>query len=111
MKGQCFADSNEAYAYFFQDISGFSLDPASGNAVSLLAFQNVSGVWKIQKITYSSSGNYTLNFSVNADLPALASCNYVNDPVSNFQDGTVLGWGVAFACVLAWAVSVLRKSL
>lgn len=33
------------------------------------------------------------------------------DPVTGFTDGVLLGWGVALAMVVAWAIHVLRRAI
>lgn len=59
-----------------------------------------------------SSGGVILCTDGAAPVVSAVSLQPVNlDPVTNFSDGAVLGWGVVAAMAAAYAIHLLRRAL
>ena len=59
--------------------------------------------WVVKQFSLSPAGVLTLNSSTNAPTLAFESC----DTKTQFDDGMLLGWGVAAAMIAAWAIKVM----
>jgi len=78
----------------------------TAGATSYLSwFEQTAGVWQIKRQSISSTGVITNLTTSNATVPTFPVC----DDVAPFNDGLVVGWGIATAMVLAWGYSMIRK--
>lgn len=103
-KAQCFSTLADATAARWSDQEA---GITAGTTSYLTDVQWSGTAWQLKRYTLSSTGALTLNTSTN--LPALSfpSC----DTATNFNDGMLLGWGVAAAMVAAYAVKFLARGL
>lgn len=74
---------------------------------SLTQFSKVSGDWKIQNYSISTTGTTTLRYTANANPPTFPTC----DTSTNYFDGLQLGAGILIAMSAAWAITILRRAL
>jgi len=82
----------------------------SGNTVYSTYFFKDAGVWKINAQTNQGTYLQNLIFSVPSTPPP--SCTLVPqlDPVEQFMDGNLLGWGVVAAMAVAWGLKQLGRA-
>lgn len=88
----------------------FSLQPIAslvGTTTYLVEYTKVGSVWKQTSYTVSSSGVQSVRYQTDAAVPVFGTC----DPAEPFNDGLLLGWGIATAMVCAWAISHMRRGL
>ena len=64
-------------------------------------------VWQIKRQSIASTGVITNLTTSNATVPTFAAC----DPAALFNDGMILGWGVAAAMLVVFAVKFIAKGL
>jgi len=109
--GQCLATFQQA-----TDTHWDSIEPElliSGSTTIIHQAERLSsGAWVHHKYELSTSGAMTDKFSI--PLPPLyfGSCDIpYSDPVQSFQDGAIIGWGIAAAMAAAWAIHFLRRAL
>lgn len=103
-KSVCYPSLAEATAAFWTDSPSF-ITPGS---TSYLAETVWSGsLWQIKKYTLSSAGALTLNSTTTAPTLSFPAC----DTKTQFNDGMLIGWGVAAAMVAAWVIKNLRRGL
>lgn len=62
--------------------------------------------WVINKYTLSSTGVLTLNSTTTAPALSFETC----DTMDNFNDGLLLGWGVAAAMVAVFAIKSIKRA-
>jgi len=98
--GKCFPSINEAVDNYYSSINPSSAQASNGYTM-ITRYQKESGVWKFN--TYQISNN-VLSGTWSAPTNIYGSCTLENDPTTNFTDGMSLGWGVAGAMILAFAV-------
>lgn len=103
-EGVCWAIAQEAIDAHFQSIPPTILQSATNTIYNFYQKQG-SGAWNAVKITRSSTGVATNNYSVAESNPILISCTLPNDPYTQFMDGTLLGWGVATAMLASYLIS------
>lgn len=99
--GRCYETSSEATDAFFSSVA----PSVSASPPVQVVFTKSSGDWFFQ--TYSMGTTASLQSSTPAVAPSFPSCSSLDQ----FLDGVALGWGVAGAMILAWAVSFLRRPL
>lgn len=68
-------------------------------------FEKVGGVWQIKRQSIASTGVITNLTSSNATVPSFPVC----DEVMPFNDGLLVGWGIATVMVMAWGFSKVRQ--
>jgi hypothetical protein len=101
--GQCFGTNSEAADAFFT-----SQGPSyTAGATSYQSWYEKSTVWQIKRQSIASNGAITNLATSNATVPAFPDC----DVNANFNDGMLLGWGIASAMVAAFAVKFLSRAL
>lgn len=104
----CFATVADATAAYFAAWPVSVLQTSTTTSV-FMPIVNGGPSWGLQKTTYSATGAKTINFNVAAPTLAFPSCTVVNDPVENFTDGTILGWGIVLAMAIAWGFRESRR--
>lgn len=79
------------------------------------ATRDVSGAWSLNyKTCTTGTASPTCSpYSVAAPTNVVGSCTLTPsaDPVQEFTDGNLLGWGVVAAMVAAWGITVLRRGI
>lgn len=103
-QGRCYGSAADAADAYF---SSQSVQIVSGSTSYATEFSKVGGVWKSVGYTINSSGTWTQRFSTNATVPTFPSC----DTAEQFNDGLIIGWGIASAMVAAWAFNYMRQGL
>lgn len=101
--GRCFASQGEALDAFY---SGSNPAFTSGATSYLSEYVKVSGVWKIQRYSISSTGTVTTLTASNAPVITFPAC----DTATYFLDGMTIGWGIATAMILVAAVKFLERA-
>lgn len=100
----CYVSLAQATAARWSDVK----PGITAGSTSYLTDVQFSGtVWQIKRYTLSSTGTLTLNTTTTAPTLAFPSC----DTAQNFNDGMLLGWGVAAAMVAAFSVKFLSRAL
>lgn len=101
----CFNNNAEAADAFFSGAGPFY----TAGATSYLGYfeKTVGGVWQIKRQSIASNGTITNLTASNATMPTFPTCQ----PLDNFSDGMLLGWGVAAAMLAAYAVKFIAKGL
>lgn len=106
--GTCYATTNEANNAYFQGIA--PVIQVVGSDTVVTSYQGSGSTWAlVQKLVQGSTE--TQVYSIPATMPTFAACDTPNTPIEAFQDGQVLGWGVALAMAVAWGVMMLRRGL
>jgi hypothetical protein len=108
-KGVCYPTLLEANSALYADLTS-SIPPSNTyNHISTVSFNGVEFVLNLKQIRIN---NGNINSNVNTSLPILSlpDCINPNDPLSSFQDGHLLGWGVATVMIIAYAIrSIYRR--
>jgi len=102
---RCFATNTDAADFFFS-----KKDPGytAGDTSYLSWFEkSVGNVWQIKRQSISPTGVITNLATSNATVPTFAAC----DQMAPFSDGMTLGWGVASAMLVVFAVKFIAKGL
>lgn len=108
----CYSTSAQAVDAYYSGQPTATLISSTDVVQSVYQKDIGSSTWFLEKITYTSNGTRTLNWYYAHPLSeTFGSCTLPNSPFENFTDGSVLGWGIAAAMVLAWGVSLIRKGL
>lgn len=103
-QGRCYVSAADAAdAYFSSHVPNVVSGPTS----YVLRFEFDAGVWKSVGYSIDSQGTWTQHYAISAPLPAFPECN----PAEGFNDGMVIGWGIASAMIAVWAITHLRKGL
>jgi len=102
---RCFDTQAQAADQWF---SGKEPSYTAGSTSYVSWFEkNVSNVWQINRQSISSTGTITNLTTSNATVPVFPSCTVTD----NFNDGMLLGWGVAAAMIGAYAIKFIAKGL
>jgi len=113
--GSCFASVTDAVNDHYGSALIDSYDfLASGHGTT--QFNYVAGAWQREttQCYYNSTTPYNCVLRVDAARPYTpypCTLQPSDDPVQQFTDGAILGWGIAAAMVAAWAVTVLRRGI
>jgi hypothetical protein len=100
---KCYSTNAEAVDALYSS----ALPAYTAGATSYLQeFVKVSGVWKIDRKSISSTGVVTNLTQSNAPVPVYPVC----DESQPFADGVTVGWGIATIIVAAWAAAQIRKA-
>jgi hypothetical protein len=103
-QGRCYISiADAADAYF----TGQPVQIVSGATSYATEFSKLGAVWHSKGYSISSTGVWTTRYKSIAVVPIFPVC----DTAESFNDGLLLGWGIATAMVLAWAVSHMRRAL
>lgn len=104
VNSKCFASNALAADDFFS-----AKDPSySAGATSYLSwFEKTGSTWQIKRQSIDSSGVVTNLATSTATVPTFPSC----DESEQFNDGVTIGWGVAAAIFVAWAIKYMRRGL
>ena len=95
---QCYlSDSLAIDAYF----SSASPSLNSGSVTYSSFFYKSGSVWMIETVSVNNQGRVTVVSNAPASLPVFPVC----DPAEHFNDGFVVGWGIAAILI---AVSTLK---
>jgi len=98
----CYPSQTDAANVFFTEGGAFF----TSGAVSYQSwFELVGAVWTLKRQSIASDGAITNLTSSVATVPAFPVC----DPVEPFNDGVLVGWGIATAMVMAWGFSKIRQ--
>lgn len=101
---KCFINQSDALdAYYSAQLPSVT----AGTTTYVSEFVKVSGVWKVQRKSISSTGTVTAQTDANAPVISFPTCV----EGQNFADGLTVGWGIAGAMIAAWAIAILRRSL
>lgn len=102
--GRCFSTVDDVTDAYF---TGRPVEVTSGATSYATEFSKSGGVWESKGYSIDAAGVWTLRYTSAASVPSFPSC----DPAESFNDGLILGWGIAFAMVAAWAISHMRRGL
>lgn len=102
--GVCHSSVASAADAYFTSIAPSLL--VSSTTSYQLYYLPISGVWNLRKVTISSTGVPTVNFTVPVAPPTFQNC----DLTQNYFDGMQIGWGVVAAMVFAYAIVFLKKA-
>jgi len=98
----CHSSQADAANAFFTDGGVFF----TSGAVSYQSwFELVGSVWTLKRQSIAPDGTVTNLASVAATIPSFPGC----DPVEPFNDGMLVGWGIATVMVMAWGFSKIRQ--
>jgi len=103
-QGRCYAYAGQAADAYF---SAQSVGVVSGATSYATEFSKVSGVWKTNAYSIDGSGVWSARYSTDAQVPIFPVC----DTAESFNDGMLLGWGIAGAMVCTWAIAHMRRGL
>lgn len=103
-RGQCYISIAEAADAYF---TGLPVQVVSGATSYATEFSKLGAVWQSKGYSISSTGVWTTRYTSTAVIPNFPVC----DTAESFNDGLLLGWGIAAAMVMAWAVSHMRRAL
>jgi len=98
----CFPSQTEAVNAFF---SGKGPSYTAGATSFQSWYEQNSGVWQIKRQSIAAGGEITNLTSSYATVPVFPTC----DAIEPFNDGMLVGWGIATAMVLAWGFSKIRQ--
>lgn len=101
-RGQCFSTASDAADAHF---SGQGPSYTAGDTSYQSWFEKVSGVWMIKRQSISSAGAVTNLTSSAVTVPSFPMC----DELMQFNDGILVGWGIATVMVAAWGFSKIRQ--
>lgn len=104
VNSKCFASNVLAADDFFA-----SKDPSftAGDISYLSWFEKVGTTWQIKRQSIASNGAVSNLTSINATVPTFPVC----DETEQFNDGVTIGWGVAAAIFVAWAIKYMRRGI
>lgn len=100
----CYPSVASAADAYFSSIAPSLL--VSGTTSYQLYYLPIAGVWNLRKVTISSAGVPTVNFTVPVAPPTFPNC----DLTQNYFDGMQIGWGVVAAMFGAYAIVFLKKA-
>jgi hypothetical protein len=103
-QGRCYSSTVDAADAYF---TGLPVQIVSGATSYATEFTKSAAVWQSKGYSISSTGVWTTRYTSTAVVPIFPIC----DTAESFNDGLLLGWGIATAMVLAWAISHLRRGL
>jgi len=103
--GTCYPDANSAFTAYLA--SGDVIAQTPGTTSYLNRFEYVSGVWRLKQFSVSSTGVITQRSDTAYPLPLFPAC----DPAASYQDGIVIGWGIASAIILATSMMLVRRGI
>lgn len=99
----CYSTSAQALDAYY---SAKAPDYTAGE-VSYLAYPFKDGAtWKIQRVSIAADGTETMLAAITAPDPGFPSC----DPAESFIDGMTIGWMIAAAMIMAYAIRHLWES-
>jgi len=100
----CYPSQTDAANVFFTEGGAFF----TSGAVSYQSwFELVGSIWMIKRQSISADGTITNLVSSVATVPVFPVC----DDSASFNDGLVMGWGIASVMVLAWGFSKIRQQM
>jgi len=102
-EGVCWSLAQEAIDAHFQSIPPSILGTTTTYTIFYAKQSNET--WNLVKHTRASNGALTVNYSVSEPNPLFAICELPNDPLTQFEDGTILGWGVATVMIFTYLIS------
>lgn len=102
---RCYSANSDAADSFFTGAGPFY----TAGATSYLGWfeKTAGGVWQIKRQSIASNGTITNLTTSNATVPTFPTCQLSD----NFNDGMLLGWGVAAAMLAAFAVKFIARGL
>lgn len=103
-QGRCYGSVADAADSYF---SSYGPVITSGTTSYVTVFSKDLGVWKSKGFSISSTGVWTQRFNTNAIIPTFPAC----DTAEQFNDGLIIGWGIAAAMIAAWAFNFMRQGL
>lgn len=103
-KSQCFATLSDATAARWSDVQA-QMTPGTTSYITDIQWSGTA--WQMKRYTLSSTGALTLNTSTNMPVLAFPVCQ----TDQNFDDGMLMGWGVAAAMVAAFAIKFIARGL
>lgn len=103
-KGICYASSEEASAAYW---SAQPVAVTSGTTSYLTEYvwSAATNVAQIKGYSISSAGGQTLRYTITAPPVTFSGC----DTSEGYLDGMALGWGVATAMILVYAVVLAKR--
>lgn len=101
--GTCYPSTDAASDAYFAQVAPVHVAGATGYVSQ---FAKVGGVWEL--LQYSVSGGVsTLVSETPAPVPSFAAC----DPMEKFNDGVVIGWGIALTMIAAWCIKSMHGGM
>lgn len=101
---KCYASQVEGMdAYYSATVPATT----SGNPSYVTGFLQVSGVWKVQRYSVDNTGVVSSLSISNAPVVSFPAC----DPAEHFNDGVVVGWGIAAAMIAAAAFKMMQRAM
>lgn len=103
--GTCYPDQGSAFTAYLASSGAVAQTP--GTTSYLNRFEYVSGVWRLRQYSIASNGVITQRSDTAYPLPLFPAC----DPAGAYQDGLVIGWGIAAAIICATALMLVRRGI
>lgn len=105
----CYATSAEAVDAYYSGIPPYILTASTASITYVHRYEKQGASWKFIKGQYNSTGVPTTTYTASAPIITPPSCQITNDPVSNFNDGMTIGWGVAAAMIIAFLIRRVHR--
>lgn len=101
---RCYSSNSDAADAFF---TSQGVGYTAGSTSYLGWFEKNGATWQIKRQSIASGGVITNLTTSNATVPTFPACNVID----NFNDGLLLGWGVAAAMLAAYGIKFLARGL
>lgn len=105
--GECYATAQEAQDVAYQDVENMWL---VDNRTVVIKYVFEGGAWRYKRIEYATSGVANVQWDLPAASLQFPACD-VEDSVTSFSDGMVLGWGVVLAMAIAWGFQKMKEQV
>ncbi|HEY3300359.1 MAG TPA: hypothetical protein VGJ90_06230 [Methylophilaceae bacterium] len=109
--GVCFPTLNQAIDNHYSLLPPVPMPFPTGDMYVLDYVYLDEGQWQYRVTLYPSSQQQQLTVTAYGTLDTiqLPVCDVLNDPMTNFQDGMELGWGVATVMVVVYCIMRLKR--
>ena len=101
---KCYSSNSEAADVYY---SSQPIVVVPGETMYMAQYSKVGTNWNVAQYTKTGTSNWTLQSTKPVPFPAFPECN----PSESFNDGMVIGWGIAAAMIAVWSVTHIRKGL
>jgi hypothetical protein len=100
--GKCYASAAVAM-HSYMSVAPLSSLPGATPYVTQYVYE--TGTWRQKQYSVATNGLWTLKSNVAVATPSFPLC----DPAESFNDGVLIGWGIAIAMIAATAVNFLKR--